>query len=199
MLPAARFIEVAEDMCHGCGACSYVCEDNAIIEKDKEIGAVTYHTYYAENDFIEGRMHVGNALQTRVIRETITHSGKNDIILFDAPPGTSCPVIAVVSQADYIIMVTEPTPFGLNDLKLMTETVKQIGKKHGIIINKAGLDYPPLYDYILKEKINLLGEIPFSKEFAKDYSQGKILTETNKSLQNLFVVIIKKLINGKTI
>jgi len=199
MLPSARFIEVVEDMCHGCGACSYVCNDNAITGKNKEIGFITHHNYYAREDFIEGRMHVGSALQTRVIRETIQQSGNQDIILFDSPPGTSCPVIATVSQADYVIMVTEPTPFGLHDLKLMTETVKQIGKKYGIIINKAGLDYYPLYDYILREKINLLGEIPFKKEYARAYSQGEILTENDKSLRNTFMVIINKILNGKAI
>jgi len=85
----------------------------------------------------------------------------------------------------------------LHDLKLMTETVKQIGKKHGVIINKAGLDFSPLYDYILQEKINLLGEIPFKKEYAKSYSKGEILTENNKSLRNTFIVIVNKILNGK--
>ena len=198
MLPSSKFIEVVEDMCHGCGACSYVCNDDAIILKNKETCSVTYHDYNARDDFIEGRMHVGSALQTRVIRETINHAGQNDIILFDSPPGTSCPVVAAVSRADFVIMVTEPTPFGLHDLKLMTETVKQIGKAHGIVINKAGLDFPPLYDYILQERICLLGEIPFKKEYARAYSQGKILTETDNVLINIFVVIIKKILNGQT-
>ena len=89
MLPSVKFIEVVEDMCHGCGACSYVCKDNAITGKNMKIGSVSYHHYKAEDDFIEGRMNVGTALQTRVIRETINHAGKNDIVLFDSPPGTS--------------------------------------------------------------------------------------------------------------
>ncbi len=199
MIPSSKFIEVVEDMCHGCGACSYVCNDGAIVEKNMEIGSVSYHDYYTKNDFVEGRMHVGRALQTRVIRETINHTGQNNVILFDSPPGTSCPVVTVVSQADFVIMVTEPTPFGLHDLKLMTETVKQIGKNHGIVINKAGLDFPPLYDYILQERICLLGEIPFKKEYAKAYSEGKVLTEIDNALSNTFVGIINKILNGETI
>jgi len=199
MLPSARFIEVVEDMCHGCGACSYICKDEAISETKKEIGLVSYHTYNNKDDFIEGRMHVGSALQTRVIRDTIQHAGQYDITLFDSPPGTSCPVVATVSHADYVIMVTEPTPFGLYDLQLMTETVKQIGKPHGIIINKTGLDFRPLYDFILQEKICLLGEIPFKKSYARMYSQGKILTETDMPLRNIFMLIIKKIFNGKTL
>jgi len=199
MLPTANFIEVVEDMCHGCGACSYVCPEGAIIENNKEIGKISYYDYYAKNEFIEGRMNVGSALQTRVIRETIKHAHQKGIILYDSPPGTSCPVVATVSKADYVIMVTEPTPFGLHDLKLMVETVKQLGKTHGIIVNKAGLNYKPLYDYIHQNKISLLGEIPFKREYAKAYSQGSILVESDPGLQKLFVDIINSIIDGKTL
>jgi MinD superfamily P-loop ATPase len=198
MLPSVRFIEVAEDMCHGCGGCSYVCEVKAVTESIKEIGLVTHYDYYGKDDFVEGRMKVGSALQTRVIRETINHSKKDGIILYDSPPGTSCPVVATVSKSDYTIMVTEPTPFGLYDLRLMTDTVKELGKNHGIVVNKSGLDYQPLYDFIKKENITLLGEIPFKKEYAMAYSQGDILTEKDESLRDIFIRIINKLMNGQT-
>jgi len=199
MLPVVKFIEVVEDMCHGCGACFYVCPEGAIMESTEEIGTVDYHDYYAKDEFIEGRMKVGKALQSRVIRETISHSKQEGIILYDSPPGTSCPVVATVSKANYVIMVTEPTPFGLHDLKLMTDTVKKLGKKHGIVINKAGLEYRPLYDYIKKEEIPLLGEIPFKKEYAMAYSQGDILPEKDESLRNTFIGIIKKIVNGEAL
>ncbi|MBN1413887.1 MAG: ATP-binding protein [Bacteroidales bacterium] len=199
MLPTINFIEIVDDMCHGCGACSYVCNEKAIIECNREIGSITHYDYYTQDEFIEGRMHVGSALQTRVIRETINHAKPKGIILFDSPPGTSCPVIATVSKADYVIMVTEPTPFGLHDLRLMTETVKQLGKKHGIVINKAGLDYHPLYDYIQEENISLLGEIPFRKEYARAYSQGILLPEYDPKLRKTFHAIIKQVINGETV
>lgn len=199
MMPSAKFIEVVEDMCHGCGACSFVCDEKAIVEHSRIIGSVTYYNYFAKDEFIEGRMNVGSALQTRIIRETINHAKTAGIILFDSPPGTSCPVIATVSKADYVILVTEPTPFGLHDLKLMTETVKQLDKKHGIVINKAGLNYRPLYDYIRKENISLLGEIPFKKEYAKAYSLGKLLPEVDPELKNTFQTIVKQLINGESV
>jgi MinD superfamily P-loop ATPase len=98
-----------------------------------------------------------------------------------------------------VLLVTEPTPFGLYDLKLMVDTVKKIGRKHGIVINKAGLNYQPLYDYIQKEGIPLLGEIPFRKEYAKAYSTGKILPEHDSNLRNLFQSIIGKVIHEKTV
>jgi len=197
LLPTAHFIEVVGDMCHGCGACSYVCPQGAIVEKNEEIGQVTHFDYYARDEFIEGRMNVGNSLQTRVIRDTITHAKEKGIVLFDSPPGTSCPVVATVSKADYVVMVTEPTPFGLHDLKLMVETVKQLGKTHGIVVNKAGLNYKPLYDYIHQNKISLLGEIPFKKELAGAYSKGEIVAETSEEIKKIFVDIINKILNEK--
>ncbi|MBN2480463.1 MAG: ATP-binding protein [Bacteroidales bacterium] len=199
MLPAVGFIEVVEDMCHGCGACSYVCRDQAVVEQNSMIGSITHYDYYAKDEFIEGRMNVGVSLQTRVIRETIDHANQKSLVLYDSPPGTSCPVVAVVSKADYVVMVTEPTPFGLYDLKLMTETVKQLGKKCGIVVNKAGLEYEPLYDYIRDQEITLLGEIPFKKEYARAYSKGEILPEKDDRLKKIYINIIKSIMNGKAV
>lgn len=192
MLPSAGFIEVVEDMCKACGACSYVCEDNAVIERETPIGGITFYDYNKAADFTEGRMIVGKALQTRVIKETLNHTGDFDIVLIDSPPGTSCPVVAAMVPADYVIMVTEPSPFGLHDLKLMHETVKQLDKQYGIIINRAGLKFDALYNYIQKERMPLLAEIPFKKEYAGAYSRGIILTEYDEKLQKTFKNILKK-------
>ncbi len=199
MLPAIKFTEVVEDLCHGCGACSYVCPEGAIKELIKPVGQISHYDCHGIDDFIEGRMNVGSALQTRVIRETIDHARQNGVVLFDSPPGTSCPVVATVSKADYVVMVTEPTPFGLYDLNLMADTVKQLGKKHGIVINKSGLNYKPLYEYISRNKITLLGEIPFKKEYAMAYSKGEILTEYDKGLKDTYIGIINSIFDGQTL
>ena len=198
MLPPVKFIEVNESLCHGCGACTYVCTEGAISEKNIEIGEIAHFDYYAKDEFIEGRLKIGKALQTPVIRDTIKHAKDRGIILFDSPPGTSCPVVATVAKADYVIMVTEPTPFGLHDLKLMAETVRQLGKKHGIIVNKAGLDYKPLYNYIQQNNISIIGEIPFRKELAGAYSKGEIIAESSEEIKQIFIGIINKILNGKT-
>ena len=199
MLPPAKFIGVTADMCHGCGACSFVCPQGAITEKNAEIGEVTHFRYYVDDEFIEGRMKIGSTLQTRVIRETINHSRHEGLIVYDSPPGTSCPVVATISGADYVVMVTEPTPFGLHDLKLMVETVKELDKKHGVIVNKAGLNYRPLYDYISQNNIPLLGEIPFSKELADTCSRGEIVAETGENIRKIFTNITVKIVNGNTL
>jgi MinD superfamily P-loop ATPase len=194
MLPAAGFIAVAEDMCHGCGACSYICPGGAIREKKEEIGQITHYTYKAGDTFIEGRMKVGKALQTRVIRETIHHAHDEGIVLFDSPPGTSCPVVATVSKADYVILVTEPTPFGLYDLKLMVETVRQLNKRYGIVVNKSGLNYQPLNNYIQQCGIPLIAEIPYSRELAAVYSRGELIAEANEKIARIFNEIADKIV-----
>lgn len=199
MLSGLKYIEVVEEMCHGCGACSYVCPEGAITDSNKVVGKVSYFDCYGKGDFIEGRMHVGCALQTHVIKATIKHARKEGLILLDSPPGTSCPVIAVVSQSDFVVMVTEPTPFGLYDLKLMTDTVKHLGKRHGIVINKAGLNYTPLYDYIVQNNLNVLGEIPFKKEYALAYSKGEILPEYDEGLTDTYTGIFNAIMDGQTL
>ena len=199
MLPAINFIEADQDMCHGCGACSYICPEQAITEKNKTIGKLSFYDYYGNGDFIEGRINVGSVLQTPVIKDTIKHAREEGIVLLDSPPGTSCPVIATVSKADYVIMVTEPTPFGLHDLRLMADTVKELGKDNGILINKSGFNYKPLYEYIDQNKITLLGEIPFKKEYEMAYSKGEILTAYDSKLNDLFAGIIKTVLNEKTV
>ncbi|KPK84492.1 MAG: hypothetical protein AMS27_09775 [Bacteroides sp. SM23_62_1] len=197
MLPSADFIEVVHDMCHACGACAYVCPENAIHEIPVQIGEINFYRRKVNNDFFEGRIKIGSTLQTRVIRKTLKHLQEGGIVILDAPPGTSCPVVAVVTKADYVLMVTEPTPFGLYDLKLMTETVKQVNKKHGVIINKAGLGFDPLYRFLDNHHIPLVGEIPFKREFAKICAEGKILPAEEQQLEEIFGNIVENVLDGK--
>jgi MinD superfamily P-loop ATPase len=197
MLPSAGFIEVVNDMCHACGVCSYVCPENAIHEVSSKIGEVNNYRWSFDNDFSEGRIKVGNTLQTRVIRQTLKYLQTKGVVILDAPPGTSCPVVAVVTKADYVVMVTEPTPFGLYDLKLMNETVRQINKRHGVVINKAGLKYDPLYQYLKSQNIPVIGEIPFKREYARLCSEGKILPAEDKKLEETFGRIFENIMNGK--
>lgn len=197
MLPSADFIEVVYDMCHACGTCSYVCPENAIREIPVQIGEINSYHWKDDNDFSEGRIKVGSTLQTRVIRQTLGYIQEEGVVILDAPPGTSCPVVAVVTKADYVLMVTEPTPFGLYDLKLMTETVKQINKKHGVIINKAGLQFDPLYRYLDNQNIPLIGEIPFKRDYARICAEGKILPAEDQKLEETFGHIFENIMNGK--
>lgn len=184
-------IAVLEDLCHGCGVCSYVCnQPNVIVEKDKKLGEVNVYSLNNINELVEGKIEIGSALAVPVIAKTLKSTDENALRIIDAPPGTSCPVMETIKDVDYTVLVTEPTPFGLNDLKLMVETMRKMKGKFGVVINRAGLGDNEIYDYLQGENIDLLMEIPFDKNLARIYSEGKImvdeLPEINEKYEQLF-------------
>lgn len=177
VLPSARFAEVNKDLCHSCGACTVACADNAITETDEPIGRVNAFKIANNARVTEGRLKVGSSMQTMLIRKLKKHLAAGiSYRIFDAPPGTSCPVVETIADADFIVLVAEPTPFGLHDLKLMINVLKETGKQYGVIINKAGTGNRQIYEYLEEEKIALLAEIPFSREVAEAYARGELLT-----------------------
>lgn len=196
-LQEARMIQVMEDLCHGCGACFVACEYGAITAKESVLGSV--NTYQIDNNatLTEARMKVGVHSPVPVIKAAIKQAKPTDLVLMDAPPGTSCPFIQTVNLADYVVLVTEPTPFGLSDLKQSVETLKTMGKSYGVIINRAGLGDEGVYNYLEKEKITLLMSIPFDRKIASVYSNGKLLTnelpEWKAKFRELFNLITAQL------
>lgn len=190
------FAEVNNDLCHSCGACSVACEFGAITEYPQPLGVISHFDTGIENGFTEGRLEIGSAMQTMLIKEVKKEvSQNNSIIIYDAPPGTSCPVVEIVSDADYIILVTEPTPFGLHDLKITVEMLKNLHKPFGVIVNKAGLGSNEVYGFLKKNRIELLGEIPFSKEYAASYASGDILKNIPFEIETTYRQIAERLIN----
>lgn len=177
ILPPAKIIKVIEELCHGCGACSVACKDAAISEKNVSLGTVSRFSITEKSTIIEARMKVGVFTPVSVIKAAIKEAGTNEIVLMDSPPGTSCPFIQTVDAADFVVLVTEPTPFGLSDLKQSVETLKTMNKNCGVIINRAGLGDNSVYQYLIQEAIPVLMEIPFLKTVAKHYSEGKLITK----------------------
>jgi MinD superfamily P-loop ATPase len=177
-IPEAGIIRVLDDLCHSCGACSVACNFHSISEKPVETGHVTIFGNSARVKIVEARMRIGAMTPVPVIKAAVAEAAKNGYhAILDAPPGTSCPFVHTVSSADYIILVTEPTPFGMSDLKQSVETVKKIGKPFGVVINKAGLGDLQVYEYLRQNAIPLLMEIPYDKEIAELTSQGKKMAE----------------------
>ena len=180
---------VFEQLCHGCGACSALCPENAIEEIDREIGVVEIGIC-GEIEFIHGRLHIGEAMSPPLIRQVKGHIKKDKTVIIDAPPGTSCPVVASVKDSDYSILVTEPTPFGLNDLVLAVEVLRKINIPFGVVVNRADLGNDETERYCKKENIDILMRIPFKKEIAMAYSKGEpIVTmwpEYKKEFKDIF-------------
>jgi MinD superfamily P-loop ATPase len=163
-------------LCHGCGACSYLCPKKAITEEGKEIGVVEYG--HADGvTCVQGRLNVGEAMPTPVIREVTERVNREGISIIDVSPGTSCPVVASIKGSDFCLLVTEPTPFGLNDLILAVETLKKLGVPCGVVINRAGAGDGKVEEYCLRESLPILLTIPLDKEIARLYSRGVTLAE----------------------
>jgi len=194
ILPPMKIIKVIEDLCHGCGACSVACKTGAISEKPVSLGKVTVYSTKGLPVLIEARMNIGVMSPVPVIKAAIRQiENQADIIILDAPPGTSCPFIQTVASADYVILVTEPTPFGLSDLKQSVDTLRKINKPCGVFINRTGLGDNNVWKYLSNEKIPLLLEIPFKKEIAGLYSRGKIVAETDSFFAKQLLAVLENI------
>ncbi len=189
-----KFAEVDESLCHSCGACSVACKFDAITEKEKPLGTLTHFNTGIGKGLTEGRLKVGSAMQTMLIKKLKSASLLNKTItILDSPPGTSCPVVETVADADYVILVTEPTPFGLHDLKITVELLSEIEKPFGVIVNKAGLGNDNIYKFLKENKIELLGEIPFDRQFAEQYASGNLLKEIPEKTAEVYRKVVEKI------
>lgn len=175
VIPTAEFAEVNSSLCHSCGACLVACPSEAIQVQNEPIGTITKYLENGKNGVLEGRLKIGSAMQTMVIR-SLKHAipAHEKVVILDAPPGTSCPVVETISDANFVILVTEPTPFGLHDLILMINLVRQMNKPFGVVINKAGLGNREIYSYLKEEDIEILSEIPFDKSYASQYARADL-------------------------
>jgi MinD superfamily P-loop ATPase len=202
VIQLGSMILVFPELCHSCYACSELCPTQALPMKEKKIGDLS-HFKINELDFIESRLVIGEEQAVPLMRQTIEHVEMHfpDYIqIFDSPPGTSCPVIEAVKDADFVILVTEPTPFGLNDLKLAVETARELDKKFGVVINRYGIGDEEVENYCKNEQIPILAKIPNSRNIAELYSQGELLydkiPEVAEELQKINRFLFNKLIGG---
>ena len=195
-LPSSHFIQVVDDLCHDCGACSVACKFGAITEREKHLGTVSSLFLSSRAEIIEACADVGVYSPVPVIKKAIKSIDDRYLAVLDSPPGISCPFISTVEKADFVVLVTEPTPFGLNDLKLSVETLQHLDKSFGVIINRAGLGNREVYDWLQENHIPLLLEIPFDKEIARIYSEGLILAEEKPAYQVLFKELVKTIENS---
>ncbi|MDX9881634.1 MAG: ATP-binding protein [Prolixibacteraceae bacterium] len=193
IIPEKKYIRVLEELCHDCGACLAACQFGAITEKEKRVGVVRSMYSGPHAEIIEARSEVGVYSPVPVIKEAIAEANGHFLSLLDSPPGISCPFIATVVPADFVVLVTEPTPFGLNDLKLSVETLQEIGKPFGVVINRAGLGNTEVHDWLNENQIPILMEIPFDREIARIYSVGRVLSEENPEYEKRFAELLKNI------
>jgi len=167
---------IFSELCHGCGACSYLCPETAITEEGREVGVVKRGNS-GNLEVIQGRLNIGEAMAPPVIRDVKKLIDHGSVVIIDVPPGTSCPVIEAVRGSDFCLLVTEPTPFGLNDLSLAVEVTKELGIPCGVIINRTGVGNDEVEQYCHREGISILLKIPLDRNIAMLYSRGIPLIE----------------------
>lgn len=180
---------IFRELCHGCGGCVLICPKKAISERKRRIGVLKFGLS-GDLRLVYGELEVGEPLAVPIIREVKRQiEGSRDVIL-DSPPGTSCPMIETVKGSDYCILVTEPTPFGLHDLKISVQVLEDMGLQFGVIINRSDIGDRKVYEYCNRKEIPILMEIPFQRRIAELYSRGVAFTsempEWREKFQTLF-------------
>jgi MinD superfamily P-loop ATPase len=185
---------VFDELCHGCGACSYLCPEKAIFEVEREIGIVQEGSSNGI-PFVNGVLNVGEPMASPLIRKVKEKIQKDKIVILDAPPGTACPVIETVKGSDFCVLVTEPTPFGLNDLELAVGMLEKLGIPKGVVINKADIGDRGIWDYCKSKNIPILMEIPLDRKIAESYSKGIPFVRENSSYVSQFQKLFEKVEN----
>jgi MinD superfamily P-loop ATPase len=182
-------------LCHSCYACSELCPQGKLPMKPQQAGVI--REYKTQNlHFIEGRMEIGVEQATPVISQTMEYgdskySDEEYIKIYDAPPGTACPVVEVIREVDYLILVTEPTPFGLHDLKLAVDVVRKFNKPFGVVVNRHGVGNNEVEKWCSNENIEIMAKIPFKREIAELYSGGSLLYDKVPEVKTALDTIIQ--------
>ncbi|MBW1666908.1 MAG: ATP-binding protein [Deltaproteobacteria bacterium] len=180
------------ELCHSCGGCMAVCPEGAISEKGRELGIIEVgHRNGLE--FVHGKLRVGEAMSPPLIKKVRSFTDPRKLTIIDAPPGTSCPVIEAMKGADFVLLVTEPTPFGLHDLKLAAGALEILEIPHGLVINKSDLGDEKVKDYARAEGLPILMEIPFDRRIAEAYSRGESIVEVMPEWKGRFVKLYESI------
>jgi len=192
IIPAKKRVLVFDDLCHDCGGCKLVCPTNAISYTDKEIGNIYYQSIKKNKQFLYGKLTVGEISGVRIIEHLKNMTKKEEILLIDSPPGTSCSTVAAIEDTDYCIIAAEPTPFGLSDMRMVVELLRSQKLNFGVVVNKSNLGNNDIYDFLDEEGIELLETIEFREEFARIIARGDLLVNHSTYVKEKMFNIIKK-------
>ncbi len=184
---------VFPEICHHCGACVIACPNNAIREVERTIGVIEANE---DSTFLQGKLNVGEPVSMPILRELKRRIKNDRTVIIDCPPGASCAVVQSIEECDYCVLVTEPTPFGIHDLKIAVEVVKKMGLPYGVLLNKATENNRIIYDFCETEGVELLMEIPFSKEIAESYSKGMLPVQKDNLWKEKFEKLYEKIERG---
>lgn len=184
-------------LCHSCGGCAMVCPAGAISEVSQDRGVVEVGSAGSIR-FVRGVLNVGQAKSPPVIRAVRSVETDSDLVIVDAPPGTSCPVIESIRGVDYVLLVTEATPFGLWDLKLAVAMVHALTLACGVVINRCDLGDGETVRYCRKQGLDVLAELPDDRRVAEAYSRGLLASEAGSQYATWFEKLFERIVEGRT-
>jgi MinD superfamily P-loop ATPase len=187
---------VFEQLCHSCGGCNLVCPTGAITEKQIPIGFVDSGAADGV-EFVQGRLNIGDVRTPALIKKVKEKAANDGLIIIDAPPGTSCPVIEALSGVDFCLLVTEPTPFGLNDLKLAVDMVRILKLPFAVVINRSDLGDDEVLQYCTEESIEVILEIPDDRRIAEAYSRGNMIVNTLPEYRYCLLLLYENILKSK--
>jgi MinD superfamily P-loop ATPase len=197
IIPAKNTVLVFKESCHSCGGCQLVCPVGAIKYEKREIGKIVKGKTIFNNYMEYGLLNIGELSGVNIIKTLKNNVKDEKLVIIDSPPGTSCATVSAVEYSDFAIIVTEPTPFGLNDMKMVVEMLREMGMPFGVFVNKADLGDMEVYDYCREENIEILGEIPFDKDIANYYSKGEIFSKYIPHYKEVFENLLQAVLGGK--
>ena len=191
IIPAKNRVIVFEESCHDCGGCEIVCKSGAITWRAREIGKIFCGKTYFNSKMEYGKLNIGEMSGVKIIKQMYRENIEKNLII-DCPPGTSCTTVAAVEKSDYAIVVTELSPFGLSDMKLVVKLLRDLKVPFGVVINKDDSKENLVENYCQEEGIEILEKIPFDREIAKNYSEGNIIADILPEYRKSFEKILKR-------
>lgn len=194
---AAMTISMKE-ICHSCGGCAQVCPSEAISYGQRTVGIVRKGFSVYGNQVLSGRMNIGEFTGVPVIKKVQSLAPSEGIEILDSPPGTACTTVAAIEHCDLAVIVTEPTPFALSDMKMVVEMLRSMSLPMAVVINKSGIGDRDVYAYCRQEGLDILGEIPFSMELARYYAVGEMLDNIPSDVKDEFMRILDGMIRINT-
>ena len=191
IIPAKKRVIVFGEACHDCGGCEIVCKNGAISWEKREIGKIFTGKTHFNSTNKYGKLNIGEMSGVKIIKEIYKNTVEKDFLI-DCPPGTACTTVSAVEVADFAIIVVEPSPFGLSDMKLVVQLLRDMKIPFGVVINKFDEDENIVKKYCDNEKIEIIGTIPFDRKIAEAYSRGEIIADALSEYRENFETILKR-------
>lgn len=196
IIPAKNQVVVFKETCHDCGGCKIVCKQNAITYEKRSIGKIYKGRSAKRKDLIYGVLNIGEFSGVKIIENLKDGLDDEKINIIDCPPGVSCSTVAAVEDVDYALIVAEPTPFGLSDMKMVVKMLQEMKIKFSLVINKSGFGDKTIEEYCDKEKIEILGDIKFNARLAWYSARAELISERVSSIKEIFLNISNKILSG---